>query len=189
MSDWIKIINSWALWYCVLNDIYSLLSAAPLSCRRKPNQTEHKQWLDLQIIWSFWTIPGNEVRSTRQERSCMCWEHMIRAGRAIIAQVDQAERHISVLTQANVSAKLLQLFVPQWQMYWKKKTCLLLRLWAVSSSKRRRNSTHLDWSHVVRATNNETSISNMSDVVTFYGTQGENAFIEKKILKVKTYSL
>lgn len=42
---------------------------------------------------------------------------MIRVGRAITAQVNQAERRITSLTEANLSAKLLQLFVTQLQMH------------------------------------------------------------------------
>lgn len=36
----------------------------------------------------------------------MCWEHMIMVGRAITAQVNQAERRVTVLTETNLSAKL-----------------------------------------------------------------------------------
>ena len=41
----------------------------------------------------------------------MYWEHMIRVGRAITAQVSEAPRRVTVLTEANLSGKILQLLL------------------------------------------------------------------------------
>lgn len=80
----------------------------------------------------------------------MYWEHIIRVDRTITAQINQAERHVILLTVANLSAELLHLFccsdrcsdscMAQTQVVDFK---AILRLKAVSSSKAQRHFSHL----------------------------------------------
>lgn len=66
-------------------------------------------------------------------------EHIIRVDRTITAHVNQAERHATLPTEANLSAKLLQLFVVTvtnvLTLVRLRRNCLIWRLGAVSFSK------------------------------------------------------
>lgn len=90
----------------------ALLCVALVRYRHKPNRTEHKQCGDLRIM-CFGGVGGDKVWRSGRDRRHYPWrertyggEHMIRGGRAITAQVNQAER----LTQANLSAQMMAAF-------------------------------------------------------------------------------
>lgn len=113
---------------------------------------------------------------------------MIRVGRAIIAQLKQAERRITVLTEANLLAKLLQLFfytVPNvLRLVGFRQNCLILRLGAVSSSKPQLYYSHLSLGLLMLKSEQHILFvfyfnSDLFDVVNFCSTQGENALIGK----------
>lgn len=164
MSDCIKIIISCALWYCVMNDVYRLLSAVPLSCRQKTEQSKKEtlcayepfKIIKLGAIENAQAIYSVHLKTA----TCIYSEHMIRVGRANITQVKQAERRKTVLKEANLSVKILQHFVAEWQMYWgsDKIACFwgkgLLYLQSFNFSSFQRTD-HVE----VKTTNNETSFS------------------------------